>query len=604
MPTEGMLALAITGVVIAALATNKVSVEAGMLGGLLALILVGAVSPERALAGFAHPAVIAISSLFVVAATLFSTGATSSFVAPLLGLPKSVRIAQLRLTVPVALLSSCINNTPVVAMYVPIVQEWSRRIRVSSSKLLIPLSFASLLGGQLTLIGSASNLIVMGLYVEYLDSLGLARPSSLRQFWAPAMLGLPVLTVGLAYLVGISSRLLPERRKAATDRGNVRQYSVQMHVPKGSRAEGKALQRLGLRHLPGLDLYAVEREGEAISSPSTDMRLAAGDRLYFVGAFDAVVDLQKVYGLVPSHRHSEDSPGQPAQAAELVEVVVSHDSPVVGKIVRNADFRGTYDAGVVGVHRCGEPVLSPIEDVEIQEGDTLMLDAPEGFEEDYRSSGDFCLVAKVPGYEHPNHAGRRKAVAVCGVLGFGIMFSDWPPMVVCLGAALLMVFLGCIPPQKAFLSIPLRVIATIGAALGLAVALEDSGAAQFIADKVLDFAEGLGVGNRGMVLGIVATASAFAQVINKNGAAAMMFPVAMAAAARLNVHPEPFAFSLIVGCGLSFMSPVSYNTNLMVYAPGGYKFTDYPRVGFPMTVLLVLLVSWLCPVAFPFRPLP
>ena len=291
MPLEGMLALLITAVVVVALATNRVPLEAGMLGGLLAMILVKAVSPERALAGFAHPAVISISSLFVVAASLFITGVTSSFATPLLGKPKTVRMALLRLTVPVALLSSCINNTPVVAMYIPIIREWSKRILVSPSKLLMPLSFASLLGGQLTLIGSASNLIVMGLYVEYLDSLGLTRPTPLRQFWAPAMIGLPVATLGLTYLVGISSRLLPERRKVRAAKGGVRGYTAEMAVPRESFAAGKRLRRLGLRHVPGLALQGIERGSGTVASPGPETRLETGDRLSFLGSLDSVVDL-------------------------------------------------------------------------------------------------------------------------------------------------------------------------------------------------------------------------------------------------------------------------------------------------------------------------
>ncbi|MDE0125661.1 MAG: SLC13 family permease [Bryobacterales bacterium] len=603
MPPEGVWALSITGLVIVVLATNRVPVEVGMLGGLVAQVFLGVVSPERALAGFAHPAVIAIGSLFVVAAALFGTGATSSFAGPLLGLPKTIRMAQFRLIVPVALLSSCVNNTPVVAMYLPIVREWSRRIRMSPSKLLMPLSFASLLGGQLTLIGSASNLIVMGLYLEYLDGLGLARPANYRQFWGPGMMGLPVAVVGLTYLVGFSARLLPVRRQVPPSQSDAREYTALMEVPSGSQAVGAKIERLGLHHLPGLFLYAIKRAGLVIPTPGPKTRLAAGDRLSFAGAVDSVVDLQKVRGLVPGNR-GDGVAGQTSLGRELVEAVLPSGSALVGRPVADSDIRSTYKAGVVAVHRNGQALRGNVGDIELKAGDTLLLEAPSGFAERYRSSSDFCLVSSVPDFEHPNHEGRRRAIGICILLGLGIMFTSWPPMVLCFTAALLMVAAGCISSAKAFGAVKVRVIATIASALGIAAALEDSGAAKVVADTLLETAGSMGVGRRGMVLGLVLTASGLAQVINKNGAAALMFPVAMAAANYLGVHPEPFAFSLIVGCGLSFMSPVSYNTNLMVYGPGGYKFLDFPRVGLPMTLALALVCALVCPIVFNFDPMP
>lgn len=603
MPLEATLALAITGAMIAVLATNRVSVETGMIGCLLIQVFVGAVSPERAVSGFSSPAVVAIASLFVVAASLFATGVTTSFATPVLGRPKTLRAAQARLILPVAALSSCINNTPVVAMYIPIVREWSRRIRISPSKLLMPMSFASLLGGQLTLIGSASNLIVMGLYVEYLDRIGLDRPLPHQQFWGPAVLGLPVATVGLLYLLAVSGHLLPIRRQAAQDCDNPREYTVEMIAPAGSPVVGSPIRRLETRNLPGLSLYSIERAGALIEDPGPELRVAAGDRLRFAGPSDSIVDLQKVRGLTPSNR-MQPTAGEPGDEPELIEAVLSGDSPLAGKTVRDAGLEPGYGTGLIGLHRCGAALRGGIDDIVLQPGDTLLLEAASGFEERYRVSSDFSLVSRVPEFTPPNHAARRRAIAVCAALGCGIMLTSWPPMVLCLAAALGMVALGCLPATRAFQAVPLRVIATIAAALGLAATIEDSGAAKFLADGALQAAEAMGLGQRGMVLGCVATASALAQVINKNGAAALVFPVAMAAAEHLGVHPEPFTFSLIVGCGLSFMSPVSYNTNMMVYGPGGYKFMDYPRVGFPMTVILVLLAGLICPWAFPFRPLP
>ena len=277
VPLEGLLSIC----VVAALATNRVAVESALLAGLLAQILIGALDPESALAASAHPAVVAIGALFVVAAGLFETGASTALANLLLGQPRLMRGAQSRLIVPVTVLSAFINNTPVAAMYLPIVRDWAKRIRVSPSKLLMPLSFSSILGGQLTLAGSASNLLVMGLYIEHLDKIGLATPSSQLQFWGAALLRVPLAVAGMAHLVTAAPRLLPERQQLADGWAADRRYTVQMDVMPDSSAVGATIEAAGLHSLPGLFLFEIERGGLAIPAPSPVTKLKAGDRLGF-----------------------------------------------------------------------------------------------------------------------------------------------------------------------------------------------------------------------------------------------------------------------------------------------------------------------------------
>lgn len=601
MPLAGLLSICVVVAVVAALATNRVAVETAMLAGLLAQILIGAVDPASALAGFAHPAVVAIGALFVVAAGLFETGASTALANRLLGRPRSVRGAQLRLIIPVTLLSAFINNTPVVAMYLPIVRDWAKRIRVSPSKLLMPLSFASILGGQLTLLGSASNLIVMGLYVNYLAEAGLAAPSSQLQFWGPALLGLPLAGVGLAYLVCASPGLLPERQPLADEWDSARRYTVQMDVLPDSPAAGATIESAGLRSLPGLFLFEIERGGLVIPAPGPETALRAGDRLGFTGVLDSVVDLQRIRGLAPTQHHRDDA-ADPSADRELVEAVIPARSPLAGKSVRQARFRTVFNAAVVAVHRSGALIRRKVGDIELHPGDTLLLETPPGFADHYRNSSDFCLVSPVSSFAQPRHDRMWRAVAVTGLLAAGVAFTAWPPVVICLCAALLMILTGCVSANQAFEAIPLRVLVAVAAALGMGAALAQSGAATALAAALLDFCQALGLGDRGMLLALVLFASTFAQVISKNGAAALVFPVAMATARELGLHPEPFAFSLIVGCGLSFLSPISYQTNLMVYGPGGYRFLDFPKVGLPLTILLAVICVVLCPWIFPFRP--
>ncbi|MDE0621198.1 MAG: SLC13 family permease [Bryobacterales bacterium] len=602
MPLAGLLSICVVVAVVLALASNRVAVETAMLAGLLAQILIGAVDPASALAGFAHPAVVAIGALFVVAAGLFETGASTALANRLLGRPRSVRGAQMRLIIPVMLLSAFINNTPVVAMYLPIVRDWAKRIRVSPSKLLMPLSFSSILGGQLTLVGSASNLIVMGLYVNYLAEAGLATPSSLLQFWGPALLGLPLAGIGLAYLVCASPGLLPERQPLADEWDSARNYTVQMDVLPGSAVSGATIESAGLRGLPGLFLFEIERGGLVIPAPGPETTLRAGDRLGFTGVLDSVVDLQRIRGLAPTQHHQDDA-ADPSADRELVEAVIPASSPLAGKTVRQTRFRTVFSAAVVAVHRSGALIRRKVGDIQLQPGDTLLLETPPGFADHYRNSSDFCLVSPVSSFAQPRHDRMWRAVAVAGLLAAGVALTAWPPVVVCLCAALLMVLAGCVSANQAFESIPLRVLVAVAAALGMGSALAQSGAATALAAALLEFGQALGLGYRGMLLALVLFASSFAQVISKNGAAALVFPVAMATARELGLHPEPFAFCLIVGCGLSFLSPISYQTNLMVYGPGGYRFLDFPKVGLPLTILLAVTGVVLCPWIFPFRPL-
>lgn len=603
MPWEGLLAVGIVVGVVAVLMTNRVAVETAVLAGLLIQVLVGAVSPQAALAGFAHPAVLAIAALFVVAAGLRETGATLAWVPALLGHPKSVGAAQLRLMAPVVLLSAFINNTPVVALYLPLVRDWATRIRVSPSKLLIPLSFASILGGQLTLIGSASNLIVMGLYLEHLTAADLAIPSSTLQFWGPALLGLPAACAGIAYLLAVSPALLPERVRLPDTRRNARQYTVQMDVLAGSSIAGSTIEGAGLRNLPGLYLFEIERAGHLLPAPPPNTRLLAGDRLGFTGILDSVVDLQKIRGLEPAQRQDSGLVTDPAERG-LAEAVVSRHSPLVGRTVRDARFRTVYNAAIIAVHRDGVAIHAKIGDIGLEAGDTLLLEAPRGFVDLHRNSSDFHLVSPVAGFAPPRHDRMWRAFAVFGLLIACLTLVPGESVLVCLGAALLMVCSGCVPIAKALGSIPLQVIVVIAATLGMSAALAETGAATAIAAWLLDACRSLGLGNRGMLVAITLLASAFSQLLTKNGSAALMFPIAMATARELHLHPEPFAFSLILGCGLSFLSPIAYQTNLMVYGPGGYRFLDFPRIGLPLTLLLALLCALLGPVVFPFRPVP
>ena len=318
---------------------------------------------------------------------------------------------------------------------------------------------------------------------------------------------------------------------------------------------------------------------------------------------ESVVDLQRIRGLAPAQRQETGPVADPAEH-ELVEAVVADKSGLSGRTVRDARFRTVYNAAIVAVHRNGAAIHAKIGDIELEAGDTLLLEASRGFADLHGNSADFYLVAPVSGFEAPRHNRLRRAVAVFAFLVIALILAPVEPVVVCMCAALLMVCLRCLTIAKALSSISMPVVVSTAAALGMGVALEQTGAAATIASWLLNACQEIGVGERGILFTMIVTASMFSQVLTKNGSAALMFPIAMATARDLGLHPEPFTFSLIIACGLSFLSPVAYQTNLMVYGPGGYRFLDFPKVGAPLTIILAVLCALICPLAFPFRPMP
>ncbi|MHC4415777.1 MAG: SLC13 family permease [Planctomycetota bacterium] len=625
MAPEAWFTVGTIGLVIVALITNRVSVDVAMVGGLTLLMAgdfvlgrlfdVGPIlEVSNAIRGFAHPAVLMIGALFVVAAGLQETGGFESIAQRLLGRPKTIGGAQLRLMAPVAVMSAFMNNTPIVAMYLPIVNDWARQLRISPSKLFMPLSYAAILGGKITYIGTASNIVVMGLYVQFLgdpaarawmNELNVGDLSPTVQFWGVAALGVPVSIAGIALILMTSRWLLPERRPAHAVTLDARRYQVEMIVKPNSPIVGKSIEQAGLRHLPGLYLTQIERGGHALPAVSPDERLQADDRLAFAGILESVVDLSKIRGLVPATDQVEKVTGD-RRLRTFVEAVVSNNSPLVGRTVRKSQFRTVYNAAIIAVHRNGQHIRAKIGEIVLQPGDTLLLDTHAGFVNAYRNSGDFYLVSTVAGVRPIRHERAWLALVILAALVVMLTATPIPPLVAAFLCAMAMVGTRCVTGTIARNAINWQVLIVIGAALGMGEALRQTGAAADLAHTLLAACSDVGLGDnpQAILLAIFLLAAVFSQLITYNGAAAVMFPITMATARDLGVNPAPFVFVLMVAAGSSFMSPVGYQTNLMVYGAGGYRFLDYVRLGGPLTLLVAAVATAIAPLFFPFNPAP
>jgi di/tricarboxylate transporter len=561
-----------------------------LLAGVIALMALGILDPRDALAGMSNQGMITVAALFVVAAAMERTGAMNWMVDRVMGRPRSLAGAQLRVMSIPSVLSAFLNNTPMVAMMLPVISDWARKNRISVSKLLLPMNYAVILGGLCTLIGTSTNLVVNGLLID--------RTSTGLGMFDVAWIGLPALIIGSVYMIFFSRWLLPERKPAVSNLDDPREYTVEMMVEPGSPLAGKTIEEAGLRHLPNMYLMEIDRHGEVIAAVAPTQKLESNDRLVFCGVVDSVKDLQRIRGLVPATDQLFKLQG-PRMDRRLIEAVVSNTCPLAGKTVREGRFRTAYDAVVIAVGRNGDRIKQKIGDITLRPGDTLLLEANPAFVERQRNSRDFYLVSEVDGSTPPNYARAPLAIALLTMLVVLASTGVMSMLSAALLAAGLMVFTGCISGNDARKSIDWEVLLVIAASFGIASAMEKTGAAATVANHLIS----LGGENPLMALAMVyLTTMLFTELMSNNAAAVLTFPIAWATAESLHVSPMPFIISLIMASSCGFATPLGYQTNLMVYGPGGYRFSDYLRFGGLLNILVAIITLTLAPLIWPFHP--
>ena len=592
---EGWLTIAVIGLVLFALASGRLSPVATLFSGLAVLITTAALTGSERLidasalaAGFGSTGLITVGLLFVVAAGLTRTGGVALLTKPLLSGAGGLRSAQWRLLTPVAGLSAFLNNTPIVALFLPVVDDLARRLKVPASRLYLPLSYAAILGGTCTLIGTSTNLIINDLLRNQTNDPGLA-------LFDLAWVGVPVTLVGLAYILVASGILLPDRREAMEERLDPKRYTVEVEVVADGPLVGQSIEEAGLRHLTGLFLAEIDRQGRIMPAVAPSEILQSGDRLVFVGVLESVVDLHKMRGLKPA-TDAVDDLAEPRRERCLVEAVVSQSCPLIGRSIRAGRFRERYQAAVIAVSRGGRQLTGKLGDIVLRPGDTLLLETHPSFIERQQDSRDFYLVSGVADSAPPQH---EKATLALPIL-IAMVILATTPWVSMLNAALLaaiaLIATRCMNLSEAIRNIDWNVLLVIGAALGLGQALENSGAASVIGDQVMTLTAGQPLLTLAAIylMTLIAT-----EVITNNAAAVLVFPIAMAAAESMGVSATPFVIAIMVAASAAFATPIGYQTNLMVYGPGGYRFLDYVRFGLPldlivMTVALVV-IPWVWP---------
>lgn len=581
---------------------TRIAADVVMLGALTLLLLSGAVALPQALAGFSNEGVITVGVLYVVVAGLRDTAAAGWLMTHVLGRPRTIGGAQLRMALPLAAASAIMNNTPLVAAMVPVVNDWARKIAVPVSMLMMPLSFATILGGLTTMIGTSTNLIAAGLSQSAVAAGAMQQGLS---FFTLTPIAVPCAIAGIAYMVIAGRHLLPSRAAALPAAAGSRSYTVEMLVEPDSAICGRTIEAAGLRHLEGLFLAEVERDGTVIAAVPPTFRLQGLDRLVFVGAVESVVALQRHRGLRPATNQLFKLE-TPRFERVLIEAVVSPRCPIIGRSIRAGRFRTRYHAVVIAVGRSGRRMPGKIGEIVLRAGDQLLLETRPSFEREFRQSSDFHLVSELPDARVPHHERARVALAIlAGMIVLGSAF-EYAEVFVARGfsmlhavllAAMLMLATRCCSVESARRTIDWQVLIVIAAAIGIGNALTATGVAEAAAATLFD----VGATNPYVMLALVyCLTMLFTEILSNGASVVLTFPVAIAAAATLDANPMPFVAAVTIAASCGFASPVGYQTNLIVYGPGGYRFTDYLRFGGPLNLIVGCVTVVLAPVCYPF----
>jgi di/tricarboxylate transporter len=561
-------------------------------GAVVLLAALGVISPEDAFSGFANPAMLIVGALFVVAAGLRETGVMEYVGEHFLGHVETEAKALFYMAVVLIPSAMVLNNTPKVALLVPVLIAWCRKRRISPSRLLMPLSFLSILGGTCSLIGTSTNLVVQGMLIKsHLTPMG---------FFEIGWVGLPCALLGAVYLLTIGRKLMPDRKDLIEQLDLTRrEYLVEMLVQPGCRLAGKRVSEAGLRHLPGLFLIEIERDGKITGPISPDEVIQADDRMVFTGVVSTIVDLEKIPGLVPAADSRYEVSPSKQWARQLCETVISPSSPLIGQVVRNADFRGLYDAAIVAVHRNGSRLTNKIGEIELHVGDTLLLQVGPNFSRAYRNNPDFYLVSDVED-SRPVRFNRAWIAALIFIAMITAFVTGFAPIVLAAFlAAGAMVIAGCISAADARRSIDLPILISIAASFGVGRALEQSGVAKMFALFLVEATRSWGP--TATLAAIYFGTMVLNELISNNAAAALSFPFCLESARLLGVNERPFIMAVTLAASYAFASPIGYQTHMMVFGPGGYRFTDFMRVGIPLNLLMWTAAVILIPLIWPFH---
>lgn len=593
MTFEIALVLAVAFCAVVLFATEKLSVDVVAIVVMAILLLSGIVTPDEGISGFSNKATVTVAAMFILSAGLFKTGAVRYLGSVTSRIFKrNYWFGLVAVLLSVGFFSAFINNTPVVAIFIPILLGVAKDLKVSTSKLLMPMSFASMLGGVCTLIGTSTNILVSSI----------AEDNGLPEFsmFEFAPFGLILFAIGMAYMLLFGIRMIPDRRAEGDliESFNLQEYITEIVLLDSATSAGRAIKEAPIAKEIDLTILEVHRGKQVFSVPSPDLVLRTGDVLRVRCDLEKLKKLQAWEGILFKSQFKWRDEDVRSEDTRLVEAVVALNSYFIGKTLKDLKFREAFGATVLALRHRGRLMREKLSETELDAGDALLLEIKEDRYNQLRQNPSFVIVSEV---EYERYRKRKIIPAILIVLGVILTatFGVLPIVVSSIVGSLLLVLVGCLTMEEAYKAIEWRIIFLLAGVLTLGVALERSGAAELISLSLVEYVGPWG-GPVVVVSAFFLVTSLLTGAMSNNATAALLAPIAIAAATSMQVSPRPFLIAVTIAASASFMTPVGYQTNTLIYSPGQYRFVDFIKVGTPLNVIVWLAATFLIPYFWAF----
>jgi di/tricarboxylate transporter len=600
LSTNAIIVLIILAFMIYALVKELVRPGMILFTAMVLMMVIGAITTKEALSGFSNAGMITVAVLFIVSEGISLTGALKYLARVML--PKKrrgIHWLYLQIMIPVAAVSAFLNNTPVVVIFAPIIKNWAERLKLPASKFLIPLSFATILGGMCTLIGTSTNLVVHGLMLD----------NNMKGFsmFELGKVGLPIAIIGMVYIALFGGLLLPGKRAKFMTKNQFKEYFYDVFVPDKSAIVGKAIKRGMIAELRSVKIEKLMRDGVEMNVEDGATIIQPDDKLLLRGTSETIYELMN--NPFVTLKGIENLPNElKNKKLKQVEAVLAPRFPGIGKTIGEFDFFYHYQAVITAINRNGARITENIENVELREGDTLILLATDHFVKVYSESKIFYLTSYI-GDVNNGTSSRKRWIAgiIVLIMVVGATVGDFIPPIgpnkldmfwFASLAAILMVWLNIVPHQRYTKVISWDVLITIAASLGISKAMQNSGAADIIATTAINFSASHGP------IFVLATVylitTIFTEIITNNAAAALVFPISLSAAQQMGVDPKPFFVAICMAASASFTTPIGYQTNLIIQSVGNYKFSDFVKIGLILNILAFIVSVLVIPYFWKF----
>lgn len=558
--------------------------EIVMFSVLVVLMITGVISADEAFKGFSNEGMLTVAFMFIVAGAVQKSGKVDLLL-HVLKSNQSHYKTMTQLFVPVAAMSAFLNNTPIVATFTPIIKRWCEDHHIAPSKYLLPLSYVTILGGTITLIGTSTNLIVQGMLVE--------QGYQGFSFFTLGIVGVPITIVGLIYLFTIGYKLLPNHQTFSMQADEeAKEYLAELVVTKEFTHLNQSVTESNLRDLQGLYLIEIIRENERVSPVRPTELIQEGDRLIFTGLLSTLIELQQMTGLVLQTDATIRLEDLETSNIRLVEAVVSHQSSLLHQTIKEVHFRSTFDAGILAVHRWNKRVQSKIGDIILQPGDTLLLLAGSDFFEKYEKSNDFYVVTKLDHVEIEKNNQHSWWAIVILLIMISAVTMEWISMLEGSALATLLILAArLVTFSEAKKYMQFDVLFVIASSLGIGTAVSKSGLAEWAANGLVGIGQPFGVVAVLFLLYFITMI--FTELLSNSATAALAIPIGLEIAKTLQMDYMGIAVLIAIAASAGFVTPIGYQTNLMVYGPGGYKFKDYLKVGTPLGILVMIVTVFI-----------